>query len=104
MYIKIIQHYCIMQKLDGRICDGCRTMFYPEDHINEVCDNCFNSVWIVFSIYSIAGNYIKEMNCVFHSEEKAKEWVEKHKAFLDSLNFGKEHKILDVKYEHWAIL
>ena len=44
------------------------------------------------------------MNCVFHSEEKAKEWVEKHKAFLDSQNFGKEYKILDVKYEHWAIL
>ena len=97
-----------MQKFNGgnpvHICDECKTMFYPGDTIVELCKECTGSVWAVFSVYDINGNYIKELNCIFRTEEKAKNWVEKHKAILDAYNLCVENKILDVKYEHWSIL
>ena len=40
-----------MQKLDGRICDSCRKLFYPGDTVYEVCPMCFHSVWCVTNVY-----------------------------------------------------
>ena len=69
MFIRITQHYCIMQKFNGgnpvRICDECRTMFYPGDTIVELCKECASTVWCVFSTYEDGS---VELSSIHHNQ------------------------------------
>lgn len=90
-----------MQKLDGKICDVCRTMFYPGDHIVELCEECANTVWCVTNIYE---NGTRELSSIHRTEEKANNWITKNKELLDKLNLEVDNKIVKQEINSWYIL
>lgn len=90
-----------MQKLDGKICDGCRTMFYPGDHVVELCEECANTVWCITNIYE---NGNRELSSIHRTEEKANNWVKKNKELLDKLNLEIDNKIVKQEVNSWYIL
>ena len=57
-----------MEKLSGKICDRCRTVFYPGDRIVELCEKCANTVWCLFNIYEDGS---KELSSIHGTEEGA---------------------------------
>lgn len=67
-----------MQKLDGKICDNCRTMFYPNDKIVELCEKCANTVWCVFLLWMDGS---EELCSIHHTEDGAKSWLKKQETF-----------------------
>ena len=87
-----------MQKLDGRICDSCRKLFYPGDTIYEVCPMCFHSVWCVTNIYKDGS---KELSSIHHTEEHAKAWIEKSKNLIESHNT--DNPIIDQVIDNWCV-
>ena len=101
MFIKTILHYFIMKKLDGHICDGCRTQFYPGDPIVELCPECANVVWCVTNIYE---DDSEELSSVHRTEEKAQEWIESTKDLLAKINPEQQRKIIDRKITSWFVL
>ena len=101
MYIRITQHYCIMQKMSGKICDSCRTMFYPGDHIVELCLDCAHKVWCVTNVYEDGS---KELSSIHRAEYRAKEWVEKSRSVLDKVNPDQEKKIVKQEINCWYVL
>ena len=90
-----------MQKFDGRICDGCRTMFYPGDTIIELCAKCASSVWCVFNIYEDGK---KELSSIHRTEEKAQDWIEGNKLMLEIGNEDRENKIVEQVIVQWFVL
>lgn len=90
-----------MQKLDGKICDVCRTMFYPGDHVIEMCEECANTVWCVFNVYE---NGSRELSSIHRTEEKANNWVNKSKELLGKLNLEVDNKIIKQEINSWYIL
>jgi hypothetical protein len=90
-----------MQKMGGRICDCCRTVFRPGDVIYELCSECAQVVWCVTNIYEDGS---KELSSVHHTEEKAKEWMESTKDLLTKINLEKRRKIIDRTITSWFIL
>ena len=101
MYIKIIQHYCIMQKMSGRICDVCRTQFYPGDTIVEMCSICANVVWCVFNIYEDGS---RELSSIHHTEERAQKWIEDNQELINKVNPEQDNKIVKQELHSWFVL
>ena len=90
-----------MQKMSGRICDSCRTMFYPGDHIIELCSDCAQRVWCVTNIYEDGS---KELSSIHRTEQKAQTWVEKSRNILDKMNPDQENKIVKQEINCWFVL
>lgn len=90
-----------MKKLSGHICDSCRTMFYPEDHIVELCEKCANQVWVVTNIYE---DDFRELASIHHTEESAKDFIEKGKEVINLLNKVRENKLIKQDISNWAVL
>ncbi len=90
-----------MQKLDGKICDGCRTMFYPGDTIVELCKECAHYVWCVFNIYE---DGTKELSSVHRTETRAYEYIIEHKHIIEVINDGQDNKIIERTVEQFVIL
>lgn len=90
-----------MQKMGGRICDCCRTLFRPGDVIYELCSECAQVVWCITNIYEDGS---KELSSVHRTEEKAKEWIESTKDLLTKINPEKRRKIIDRTITSWFIL
>lgn len=87
--------------MSGRICDRCRTMFYPGDRIVELCEKCANQVWIVTNIYE---DDFRELAAVCRTEEIANEFVEKGKTLIEKLNKDSKIKLIKQDISNWAIL
>ena len=90
-----------MQKMGGRICDCCRTVFRPGDVIYELCSECAQVVWCVTNIYEDGS---KELSSIHRTEEKAKEWIESTKDLLTKINPKQHRKITDRTITSWFIL
>lgn len=90
-----------MQKMGGRICDCCRTMFRPGDVIYELCSECAQVVWCVTNIYEDGS---KELSSVHRTEEKAKKWIESTNDTLTKINSEQRRKIIDRTITSWFIL
>lgn len=90
-----------MQKLDGHICDCCRTLFRPSDHIVEMCEDCANTVYCVMNIYE-SGK--EELSSIHHTEEKAQQWIETGKELLAKFRDDFPDKIIEQKIVSWFVL
>lgn len=101
MCIKTIQHYCIMRKMGGRICDSCRTMFYSGDPVVELCEKCANTVWCVIYEYDDGS---RELSSIHHTEEKAKKFCERLKESIAFANTYSTKKITKHYISEWAVL
>lgn len=89
-----------MNKLDGKICDSCRKIFYPGDTIYEVCPECFHTVWCVSNIYE---NGSKELSSIHRTEEKAIAWVEKGKELIEQSKLTIDNPIIDQIIDCWCV-
>ena len=90
-----------MKKLSGHICDSCRVMFYPEDRVVELCEKCANQVWVVTNIYE---DDFRELASIHHTEESAKDFVEKGKEVIDLLNEVRQNKLIKQEISNWIVL
>lgn len=90
-----------MQKMDGRICDSCRTLFYPQDKIYEFCHECANLVWCVTNVYKDGS---KELSSIHHTEEGAIDCVSTNKQFIEKTNVGLKNPIVDQEITNWMVL
>lgn len=90
-----------MQKLDGKICDVCRTQFYPGDQIIEMCSVCANVVWCVFNIYEDGS---RELSSIHHTEEGALEWIAVNKELIAKVNPTQDNKIIKQETSSWFVL
>lgn len=89
-----------MQKMDGKICDSCRKLFYPGDRIYEFCHECANLVWCVTNVYKDGS---KELSSIHHTKEGALHWVEKSSALISEMNIEVENKIIDQEVTQWCV-
>lgn len=90
-----------MQKMSGKICDYCRTMFYPGDHIVELCEKCANIVWCLINVYEDGS---KELSSIHRTEEGAIWFKAQNWELINKLNPERENKIIDQLIEEWSIL
>lgn len=90
-----------MQKMSGKICDVCRTMFYPNDRVYELCHDCANMVWCVTNVYKDGS---KELSSIHHTEDSATTWVEQNKQFIQEMNVGLDNPIVDQEITNWMVL
>ena len=101
MCIRITQHYYIMQKMGGKICDSCRSLFYAGDAVHEVCSKCFNNVWCIIYIYEDGS---RELSSIHHTEESAVTFMLKNAEVIARVNACSENKIKEQKVTKWAVL
>ena len=101
MYIRITQHYYIMQKMGGRICDSCRTMFYPGDRVVELCAKCASTVWCVIYEYDDGS---RELSSIHRTEEKAKKYCEHLNESIAFANTYSDKKIIKHYISEWTVL
>lgn len=90
-----------MQKMSGKICDACRTMFYPNDRVYELCHDCANTVWCVTNVYKDGS---KELSSIHHTEDGATTWVEQNKQFIQEMNVGLDNPIVYQEITNWMVL
>lgn len=90
-----------MQKMDGKICDNCRTMFYSGDRIVELCEDCANTVWCVFNEYE---DGTRRLSSIHRTEEKAIWWIEHNKKLIETFSEELKNKPFKQTYESWGIL
>lgn len=90
-----------MKKLSGHICDSCRVMFYPDEHVVEVCEHCYNTVWCVFNIYE---DGIKELCSIHHTKEGAEDFINKGQALIASMNQHRLIKLEKQEISSWCVL
>lgn len=90
-----------MKKLSGHICDSCRTMFYPGDHITELCDKCANTVWCVTNVYEDGS---RELSSIHRNEQQALYSIEKTMHILDKLNKDSDKKLIKQTLASWQVL
>lgn len=90
-----------MKKMDGHICDSCRTMFYPGDHITEFMRLCANTVWCVTNVYEDGS---RELSSIHRNELLAKYQIEKTMHLLDKLNKDSDKKLVKQTMAKWHIL
>lgn len=90
-----------MKKMSGHICDSCRTMFYPEDRIVELCTRCANTVWCVSNVYEDGS---KELSSIHRNEQSALFQIEKTMHTLDKINLDKEKKLVKQTLASWQVL
>lgn len=89
-----------MQKMGGKICDNCRTLFRPGDVVVELCEKCANTVWCVFSTYEDGS---VELSSIHRSAESA-EWFRSHWLATQKFNPERDNKIVNITIEDWTIL
>lgn len=87
--------------MDGKICDSCRSLFYPKDVIYEICPNCFNNVWCIINIREDGS---KELSSIHHTEESALKFMSRNKFIIGRINETAEIPIKEQKIEKWAVL
>ena len=90
-----------MQKMGGRICDCCRTLFRPGDVIYELCAECAQVVWCVTNVYEDGS---KELSSVHRTRKKAEEWVESLKDITDKINKETKRRLIRKEVTSWMIL
>lgn len=90
-----------MQKMSGKVCDGCRTLLRPGDPVYEFCSECAQVVWCVTNVYDDGS---KELSSVHRTREKAEEWVESMKDLIDKLNKESERRLIRKEINSWVIL
>lgn len=90
-----------MEKLSGKICDVCRTMFYPGDHIVEMCEECANTVWCVTNIYEDGS---KELSSIHHTEEKALRFIEQNKELIKNYDLDAKNRVIKQEINSWFVL
>ena len=105
MFIRITQHYYIMQKFNGgnpvHICDECRTIFYPGDTIVELCKDCASTVWCVFNTYEDGS---VELSSIHHNQNSALTWIQQNKEIFEAVNPEVDKKIIKQETIHWFVL
>ena len=89
-----------MEKLSGKICDVCRTMFYPGDRIIELCEKCANTVWCLFNIYEDGS---KELNSIHRTEEDAVWFKAQNFELYNKLNSKSDNKIIDQEIIEYSV-
>ena len=87
--------------MGGKICDCCRTMFYPGDKIYELCSVCANLVYCVLYEYD---NDTRELAAIFHTREGAEEFVEANTELIKKYNKYAKYKIIHSHITTWAVL
>ena len=87
--------------MDGKICDSCRSQFYPGDTVHEVCSSCFNNVWCIINIYE---DDSRELSSIHHTEESALAFMLKNAEVVARINTCSENKIKEQKVTKWAVL
>lgn len=88
-----------MQKLDGKICDGCGIVLHPSTTV-ELCPECANSVWVVMNIYE---NGSEELSAIYRTAEDAKTYVNTLRYLTDKLNQTAENKLVRFEVNKWII-
>lgn len=81
-----------MKKIGGKICDNCRSLFFPGDRIYEFCNRCATTVYCIFNNYK---DGTKELFAVFRNKEQAEQEIEQRKSKLGILNNLVENKIIN---------
>lgn len=90
-----------MNKLDGKICDICRTRLYPGDKVYELCHECANLVWCVINVYE---DDSRELSSIHHTKESAELHVEKAAPLIEKMNREVDNKIIDQSITQWVVL
>lgn len=90
-----------MKKLDGHICDSCRTMFYPGDPVIELCPRCASTVWCITNVYEDGS---KELSSIHKNEQQALYLIEKTMHTLDKINKDVEKKLIKQTLACWQVL
>lgn len=90
-----------MKKLDGHICDVCRTVFRRGDHIVEMCEDCANTVWCLINVYEDGK---RELSSIHRTEEKALQWMETNKKLFEKLHSKQDNKIVKQELTSWYVL
>ena len=90
-----------MQKMGGRICDACRTLFYPGDTIIEFCETCASTVWCVFNHYE---DGTKELSSIHRTETSAQNWVNFGQQLIKKHNDKPDIKLVNQEISQWRIL
>ena len=88
-----------MQKLDGKICDGCGIVLHPSTTV-ELCPECANSVWVVMNIYE---NGFEELSAIYRTAEDAKAHIESLKDLTEKLNKTAENKLIRNEINKWIV-
>lgn len=88
-----------MQKLDGKICDGCGIVLHPSTTV-ELCPECANSVWVVMNIYE---NGFEELSAIYRTAEDAKAHVNSLKDLTEKLNKTAENKLIRNEINKWIV-
>lgn len=90
-----------MEKLSGKICDRCRTLFYSDDRIVELCEKCAHTVWCLFNIYEDGS---KELSSIHGTEEGAVWFKAQNYELYKKLNLISDNKIIDQEISEHFIL
>jgi hypothetical protein len=90
-----------MEKLSGKICDRCRTVFYPDDRIVELCEKCAHTVWCLFNIYEDGS---KELSSIHGTEESAVWFKAQNYELYKKLNLVSSNKIVEQEISEHFIL
>lgn len=90
-----------MEKLSGKICDVCRTMFYPGDHVIEMCEKCANTVWCIFDIYEDGS---RELSSIHRTQEGALLCIEQNKELIENYCLDSKNKIIEQEVIDYFIL
>ena len=76
-------------------------MFYPGEHVVELCERCANTVWCLINVYEDGS---KELSSIHHNEESAVWFKSQNWELINKLNPERENKIIDQLIEEWIIL
>ena len=90
-----------MQKMSGKICDSCRTMFYPGDTIIELCPKCANTVWCVTNVYE---DNFRELASIHRTKESAEQWIKYINILTNKNAHNEEVKIIKQDISEWCVL
>ena len=90
-----------MQKMSGRICDSCRSLFYPGDNIIELCEKCASTVWCVFNIYEDGS---KELFSIHRTETSAENWIKFGQNLISKHNNISDVKLVNQEISQWRVL
>lgn len=90
-----------MQKMSGRICDHCRTLFYPGDTIIEMCHKCAHTVWCVMNVYEDGS---KELSSIHRNPKNANDQMNSNREKIKELNQDRDVKLVKQEVTSWCVL
>lgn len=90
-----------MQKMSGRICDYCRIMFYPEDHVVELCHKCAHTVWCVMNVYEDGS---RELSSIHRNPMSANDQKNSNLKMIKELNQDRDVKLVKQEVTSWCVL